>query len=193
VRLEEVALRRFGSMVFAVAMLLLAHDAAAQQSYVNLQVGRTGSAPRSASGGSEAGFAIAVGQMNGLVSAETEFAYFPEPFDTATVHSSHFVTASGNILVGPTIGMVKVYGAIGFGDLYVSVTSASADASIGNNYLTVNGGAGVVVFFAPHIGVRGDLRYHRATGTSPDDFARVGLAVERLDFWRQTVGLTLKF
>src|SRR2546423_156815 len=101
----------------AFVVLTLARDAAAQQSYVNLQVGRTLSAPREASGGSERGFTIAFGQMNGMVSAETEFGYFPEPFDTGTVRTSHFVSASGNILVGPTISMVKVYGAFGFGDL----------------------------------------------------------------------------
>jgi hypothetical protein len=185
--------RRFGSVMAAFVVLTLARDAAAQQNYVNLQVGRTLSAPRGASGGSERGFAVAFGQMNGMVGAETEFGYFPEPFGTGTVRSSHFVSASGNILVGPTIRMVKIYGAFGFGDLYVSATSASSDSGIGNNYLTLNGGAGVAVFFTPHIGVRGDLRYYRAMGVTAADFTPVGLDVERLDFWRQTVGLTLKF
>jgi hypothetical protein len=185
--------RRLMTIALVLAVMAFADDAAAQDNFVNVQIGRTVSTPGGGPGGSGAGFGLAIGQMSRTVSAETEFAYFPEPFDTATVQSSRFITASGNVLVGPTIGMVKVYGAIGFGDLYVGVTSASGGASIGNNYLTVNGGGGVMVFFAPHIGVRGDLRYHRATATSPDDFARVGLAVERLDFWRQTVGLTLKF
>jgi outer membrane protein with beta-barrel domain len=187
--------RRFVLALIAVAVASLPREAAAQQSFVNLFVGKTSPSTTIDSGSSDTGFGVAFGSLGHMVSAETEFAYFPEVFDTTLnrVSTSYLVSVSGNILVGPTIGPAKIYGAVGFGDLYLNVKSAAGDASIGNNYLTLNGGAGLALFFASRVGVRGDLRYYRATGIIAADLERVGLDGDRLAFWRPTVGLTLKF
>jgi hypothetical protein len=185
--------------MLALAVIGFPRAAAGQQSFVNLFAGKTltsasvDSADRGNTGGSDAGFGIAFGSLGKMVSAETEFAYFPQVFDSAAVARSFVVSVSGNILIGPTIGPAKIYGAIGVGDLYVNAAAASTPTSIAMNYLTLNGGAGVVFFFWSHAAVRADLRYYRATGFLPSDLERVGVEFERLALWRPTVGLTLKF
>ena len=182
--------------MLAVAVIAFPRVAAAQQSFVNLFAGKTLTSARVDSGDtgcSDAGFGIAFGSLGNMVSAETEFAYFPQLFDPAAVARSFVVSASGNILIGPTVGPAKIYGAIGVGDLYVNATAAAAPTSIAMNYLTLNGGAGVAFFFSSHVAVRADLRYYRATGFLPGDLERVGLQFDRLALWRPTVGLTLKF
>lgn len=66
-------------------------------------------------------------------------------------------------------------------------------ASISTNYFAVNAGGGVMGFVAPHLGVRADLRYFRAYGFKLTDLETAGLALDRFDFWRASVGIAVKF
>ena len=180
-------------MLVAAAMYSVAapRPAAAQESFVNFLVGNTTTSSDSGGDGPRAVYGLAFGSLVPKAGAEIEFVYLPQMFDTAVVSTSRAFSVMGDVFVGPTIGPVRIYGAIGVGDLYVNLSSATADFS--SHYLTVNGGAGVAVFFGPHLGVRGDLRYFHPTGVSADDLGRVGVDPEQLKFWRPTVGLTLKF
>jgi hypothetical protein len=174
-----------------VCSVAVPRDAAAQESFVNLLVGRTTTASDSGGDGPRAVYGIAFGSLVPMAGAEIEFVYMPQLFDTALASSSRAFSVMGDVFVGPTIGPVKVYGAVGVGDLYVNLSSAAA--SFSSHYLTVNGAAGAAVFFGAHLGVRGDLRYYRPIGVLPGDVAPFSIDAEQLKFWRPTVGLTLKF
>lgn len=146
------------------------------------------------------GLGIAFGKLGKIVGAETEIAYQPEVIDTtaASIAKSRVFTFSANTLIGPTIGAVKPYGAIGFGNLNLNVKSLSNlvipnPTSISSNYFTVNAGGGVVGFPTAHLGVRADLRYFRAYGFNVADLEVTGLSLDRFDFWRANIGLALKF
>ena len=175
----------------AVCSVAVPRPAAAQDSFVNFLVGNTTTSTDSGGEGPRAVYGIAFGSLVPKAGAEIEFVYLPQLFDTGAVSTSRAFSVMGDVFVGPTIGPVRVYGAVGVGDLYVSLSSPAADFS--SHYLTVNAGAGVAVFFGAHLGVRGDLRYFHPTGVVADDLARVGVDPEQLKFWRPTVGLTLKF
>jgi hypothetical protein len=190
-------------ILIASALLLgcSARDAAAQ-GFINPYIGTTLTSPSAQGSSSKPGFGVALGGIGKIIGVETEIAYYPQLIDNAanSLAKNKVITFSGNTLIGPMIGPVKVYGAFGFGDLYLNVTSVSSiaipnPASISTNYFTFNTGGGVMGFFSPHLGVRGDLRYNRAFGFKLADIqsAGSGLALDRFDFWRANIGLVVKF
>jgi len=192
-------MRRFLLNVAAAALASLPHAAAAQ-GFLSPFIGTTLSSPTPAGGSSAPGFGVALGTLGKIVGAEVEFAYYPELLDNTAnaISKNKVITLSGNTLIGPTIGSVKAYGALGLGSLNLNVTSLSSALtpnpdSISTNYFTVNVGGGAAVFFRPHFGVRGDLRYYRAFGIKVTDLENAGLALDEFDFWRANIGLAIKF
>jgi hypothetical protein len=189
------------TILASVLMLLSLPRDGAAQGFINPFVGTTLTSPSARGGHSKAGFGIAFGGIGGIVGGETEFAYYPEVIDTTAnnLSKSRVITFSGSTLIGPMIGPVKVYGAIGAGNLNLNVTSLSSivipnETTISSNYFTFNAGGGVMGFFSNHFGVRGDLRYYRAFGFKISDVPTgTGLALDRFDFWRAGFGLVVKF
>lgn len=183
----------------ALILACVARDARAQ-AFINPFVGTTLTSPSTTSTSSKAGFGVALGSVGKIVGGETEIAYYPELLNNtaSALAKNKVITFSGNTLIGPTIGPVKVYGAVGVGDLYLNVTSVSSllipnPTSLSSNYFTVNVGGGAMGFFASHFGVRGDLRYYRAFGFKLTDLQSAGLALDRFDFWRANIGIVAKF
>jgi hypothetical protein len=172
----------------------------AAQVFINPFVDTTLTSPTATGSSTKSGLGLSFGNVGRIVGVETEFAYHPDLIDTSAngVAKNRVVTISGNTLIGPTIGRVKPYGVIGAGDLYLNVTSAASvlvpnPASISNNYFTIDAGAGVMGFFTPHLGVRGDLRYFRAYGFKLTDLQSAGIALDHFDFWRASIGVAVKF
>jgi len=191
-------MKRFSSI--AAAVLLCLPRPAAAQGFINPFVATTLTSPSPSGGSSKPGFGIAFGGIGKVVGGETEIAFFPELIDKDAngLAKSRVVTFAGDMLIGPTIGPVKVYGAFGAGNLHLNVTSLSSvvvptAATISNNYFTFNAGGGVMGFFLPHLGARADLRYSRAFGFKTEDIENTGLSFDRFDFWRATIGIVAKF
>ena len=192
-------MRRF-LLTLAAAILASLPRVAAAQGFINPFIGTTLTSPTPNNGSSKPGFGVALGMLGTIVGAETEVAYYPEVLDNATngLNKNKVITFSGNTLIGPTIGPVKVYGAVGLGDLYLNVTSLQSvvvpnPTSISTNYFTLNVGGGVAGFFSSHVGVRGDLRYYRAFGFKVEDLQNPQLALDKFDFWRGNIGVAFKF
>ena len=194
-----LSMNRFILVVCALLAVSVARDAAAQ-GFLSPFVGTTLSSPTSSGKSTKPGFGIALGGLGQVVGGETEIAYFPELIDNSAnaLAKNKVITFSGNTLIGPTIGAVKPYVALGAGDLYLNVTRLSNvvipnPTSISNNYFTFNVGGGVMGFFGPHLGLRGDLRYTRAFGIKITDLQNAGLTLDHFNFWRGYVGLAVKF
>ncbi len=187
-------------LVLAVVVLVPSAREAAAQSFISPFAGTTLTSPSTSGTHSKTGYGIAFGSAGGFFGFDTEFAYFPEVLDNSAngLAKSRVLTFSGDTLIGPTIGRVKVYGAFGFGNMNVNFTSVSSllvpnPESITKNYLTVNAGGGALIFLASSLGVRGDLRYFRAYGFNTADLEGSGVTLTHFDFWRATVGLAVKF
>ena len=183
----------------ALVIVSAAHDAAAQ-GFVSPFVDTTFSSPSATGSSSKPGFGISLGNIGKIVGAETEIGYQPEVIDNTAnaLAKSRVIIFSGDVLVGPTIGGFKAYGAVGAGNLNLNVSRLSSlvipdPESISNNYFTFNVGGGVMGFFTEHLGVRGDLRYFRAYGFKIEDLQSAGLALDRFDFWRAGIGFVAKF
>jgi len=187
------------TVVAAFVLMFVARDVAAQ-GFISPFVGTTLSTPSTHGSRSKPGFGLALGGIGKIIGVESEFAYYPEVFDNDAngLGKSKVFTISGNTLIGPMIGPVKVYGAFGFGGLHLDVTSiASAfipnPTDVSSNYFTYNVGGGLMVLFAPHLGVRGDLRYYKAFGFNQSDLQDAGLTIDKFDFWRAGGGLVVEF
>jgi hypothetical protein len=187
--------------VLVLTLLVAAGGSASAQVFINPYVDTTLDAPSATGNSSRAGFGVSFGNVGRIVGFETDLAYQPEIIDNTAnaLAKSRVLVFTGNVLVGPTIGKVKPYGAVGAGNLNLNVTSLSTvvvpnPTSFSNNYLTVNFGGGVMGFFNEHIGMRGDLRYFRAYGFDVNDFEGAGaLALDQFSFWRANIGLAVKF
>jgi hypothetical protein len=57
------------------------------------------------------------------------------------------------------------------------------------NQLAVRAEAGLMIFASDHLGVRGDLRYFRGL----QDFKIDDVDLGSIDFWRATVGVSVRF
>jgi hypothetical protein len=189
-----------GALILCPLLLVCLSREAAAQGFINPFVGTTLTSPSGRGSNSKAGFGVALGGVGNIVGFETEVAYYPEVLenDENALAKNKVITYSGNTLIGPTIGPVKIYGAFGVGGLYLDATSIANvllpnPESFSKNYFTGNAGGGVMGFFTSHLGVRADLRYYRAFGLKLDELETAGLTFDKFEFWRANVGLVVKF
>jgi hypothetical protein len=193
-------MNRFAFFAGVLLVSFAAREAAAQ-GFVSPFVGTTLTSPSKTGSHTKPGYGIAFGALGKVVGAETEIGFYPEIIDNSAnaLAKNKVISISGDTLIGPTIGPVKPYFAIGAGNLHLNVTKASSvlvptPDTISNNYFTFNAGGGVVGFFTGHLGVRGDLRYFRAFGFKITDLQpSTGLALDKFNFWRANFGLVAKF
>jgi opacity protein-like surface antigen len=180
--------------------------ASAQNFFLSPFLDTTLTSPTGSGGASKAGFGVSFGKFPGVIGTETEIAYHPEILDNDlnALAKSHVFTGSQNLLFGPRIGKTRPYGAVGAGDLYLNVSSASLGVpkdidgfaeSLSNNYFTLNFGGGAMYFFTKRVAVRGDLRYFKAYGLDlPDaETENLSLKFKKFTFWRLGFGAAFAF
>lgn len=112
------------------------------------------------------------------------------------------VTAMGNLVVRVPAGPIQPYVSGGAGIIRITgdvdvpffgdIISASAQD------FGMNLGGGLYIFPTPNLGIRADARYFRTLGDLAWDEIRDidgldDLPLPRVDFWRLTGGITLKF
>jgi len=171
---------------------------ASAQGFLNPFIGATLSSPSPLGGRSQPGFGIAFGSIGLIFGGDFEIAYYPEVLDSQAngLDNTKAITLAANSMIGPRIGPVKIYGAFGAGDTILSATPFStltnpSPSSITSHYFTVNSGGGLIVFFG-RLGFRGDVRYFRAYGFNFSDVQGTA-GFDRLNFWRGTAGLAVRF
>jgi hypothetical protein len=88
---------------------------------------------------------------------------------------------------------VRPYAVGGVGVLHTDINASTTGLynAFTNNAFAFDAGGGLMVFFADHVGVRGDLRYVRTFDKI--QFAPLQLNNVALQFWRGSIGLTLRF
>lgn len=112
--------------------------------------------------------------------------------------SANLTTYMGNLVVRVPTGPIQPYGSAGVGVVRVTgdvdvpflgnVASASAQ-DVGWNV-----GGGVYLLPSPNFGFRADVRRFQTGDVSWEDIVNIGdLPLPKFDFWRATVGITVKF
>ena len=138
----------------------------------------------------------------GIIGFEADFGSTPNFFETTSGvgdfdwGDSNVTTLMGNLVIGAPIGGqtgvgFRPYAAAGIGLLRSNVSLDGVFDDLSTNELGMNIGGGAHVFFSDNVGIRGDLRYFRGLQNGDDD--GLDLDLEDFDFWRGTVGVTLRF
>jgi opacity protein-like surface antigen len=134
---------------------------------------------------------IAFGSLGTATGFEQEFAYAKNFFGSVPGQGSSVLTLMSNIMIAPKIGPVRPYGLFGVGLMKSRVELTAGDVlSFSNNNFAWDLGAGLMVFFGEHFGVRGDIRhFHSFTDLKVPGSA---LDATKLDFGRASAAIVLK-
>jgi opacity protein-like surface antigen len=134
--------------------------------------------------------------MGAVAGLELEAGFTPDFFGEGDLFDfdtdGNVTSLSANLLLGLGAGPVRPYVTGGVGLLRSRITSAgNLFDDVSENDLGVNAGAGMIVMFSDHAGLRGDVRYFR--GIQDIDVGDLSVALGNLDFWRAYAGLTFGF
>ncbi len=144
---------------------------------------------------------VGVGYMGaGILGFETQITYIRNFYGSDTILGSNNVFSwMGDVIVGVPIGgetQVRPYATGGVGLLRSRIGGSANDLfDISGNDFGMNVGGGVMGFFTPNVGLRGDVRYYRAL-TASNSGTGLGLdaiGIGKFHFWTGTVGVTFRF
>ena len=147
---------------------------------------------------SKVSFGVAGGFMSdGIFGVEEDFSYAPNFFGKGgSIDSDRTLTLMTNLLIGIPIGGqhgpgVRPYVSVGLGLINRNVDSFVPSSNFSANNLGYDIGAGVMGYFANHVGIRAGVQYFR-------NFERTGANVIGLDagefnFYRGSVGVLFRF
>ena len=143
---------------------------------------------------------VSAGVMGGgIVGGEFDFGWSPSFFGTKSDFGNNTVmNAMGNLILGIPIGGqhgggVRPYIVGGVGLIRTQIDGGTvATVSSSDNMFGWDAGGGVMGFFSDHVGMRGDLRYMRATGDFTTNVSSIDVNGDKLHFWRATIGVTFR-
>ena len=148
-------------------------------------------------------FGITAGGMGaGIIGGEVDFGYSPSFFGDKTLFGNNTVIdLMANLIVGVPVGGqhgagIRPYVTGGLGLLRTQIDGGTlGNIQSSNNGLGWNVGAGVMGYFADHIGLRGDLRYLRGFSDHDLGFGLTttpGDNLETVRFWRASIGVVFR-
>jgi hypothetical protein len=143
---------------------------------------------------------VSAGGMGaGIIGGEADFGWSPSFFGTKSDFGSNTVMdLMGNLIVGVPVGGthgsgVRPYVLGGIGLIRSQIDGGSiARVSSSNNMFGWDAGVGVMGYFNQHVGLRGDLRYLRATSDLATGVSTLDLGGNKLHFWRPTIGVVFR-
>ena len=141
----------------------------------------------------------------GILGMEADFGYTPRFFGAElpigdfplTVAQNRVVTAMANLTAGLPLQAssgigIRPYGVAGLGLIRQQIDVVGGFNAYTSNDLGYDVGGGVMVFFGPHVGVRGDIRHFRSVGGGiVSDL--VDLDPDAFSFTRTSVGVTFRY
>jgi len=148
------------------------------------------------------GFSLA-GMGAGALGFEIDFGYSPNFFEGATgtgfdlANDSNVTTLTANAIIGIPIGGqsgagIRPYVVGGVGLIRSNLGDAGDFFDVqSKNDFGFDVGGGVMGFFNSNVGIRGDIRYFRTFSGSDENVT--GLGLSDFNFWRGSVGVSLKF
>jgi opacity protein-like surface antigen len=142
---------------------------------------------------------VDVGWMSaGVFGLEEDFSWAPNFFGSGgtTIDKTRVVTLMTNVIAGVPVGGqrgggVRPYVSAGVGLLNQHVSTPTGVGDVSENDFGFDAGAGVMGYFADHIGLRGDVRYFRSFQSTETNV--VGLEVGHFSFYRAAIGVLFRF
>lgn len=148
----------------------------------------------------QATIGVSAGAMGGgIIGGEADFGWSPSFFGNKSDFGNNTViNLMGNLIVGVPVGGthgagVRPYVVGGIGLIRSQIDGGTiARVSSSNNMFGWDAGAGVMGYFSDHVGLRGDVRYLRATSDLKSGVSSLDLSGNQLHFWRATIGVTFR-
>ena len=140
-------------------------------------------------------FGVSIGTMGTIFGFEEDISFAKDFFGKIPNVDNSVFTLMSNLLIGVGAGPVQPYFLVGAGlirpHVSVDLTKFTAD----NNSLGYDLGAGVNGYFSRHVGIRGDIRrFHTLEDFGFfEDLASQVFVTRKLEFWRASVGVSLRF
>jgi len=199
-------MRRVHAVVVICAFgFLLSAASARADGFVSPSVGvdfggNAGSTLRGAVNNSQkVNWGVAAGWMGaGVFGVEEDFSWAPNFFGSggATIDKTRVVTLMTNVIAGIPVGGqrgggVRPYVSVGVGLINQHVSTPTGVGEVSENDFGFNGGAGLMGYFADHIGLRADVRYFRSFQNTEANV--VGLEVGHFAFYRASLGVLFRF
>jgi len=135
---------------------------------------------------------VSLGSIGSVIGGEFELNFIDNFFGDRADVSSNVFTLMGNVMFAPKVGAVQPYVLTGLGLMKTHVEfTVPGLIEANNNHLAWDIGGGVIGFFTPHFGVRGDLRYFHAF--QDIDIFGLSIADTKIDYGRVSGGVIFKF
>jgi hypothetical protein len=139
--------------------------------------------------------------LRGIVGVEGDYAFVPSFFQSedqqGLVGSSHVQVLSGSVMLAAPLALTReslrpyLVGGVGWMD---AVSRDSFEASVVNCDLTaLNVGGGAIGMLGNRAGLRFDLRRFTGIARASDSCLTLNSPGPRLNLWRATVGVTLRY
>lgn len=140
-------------------------------------------------------FGVSLGTMGAVFGFEAEIALAKDFFGNVPGVDNSVFSAMANLLIGVGAGPVQPYVLVGLGLIrpHTSLNLAPVIEDFDKNSVGYDMGGGVNIYASRHVGVRGDVRHLRTLQDVPILGDVSLLANEKLDFWRASIGLALRF
>jgi len=183
--------------VLAAILIALAPAAARADGFINPYIGSNFASDSACSNApncqqKHGTFGASFGVMGRVLGFEEDVSFSDQFFGDIPNLESSAVSLMSNLLFIPQIGPVHPYGTVGVGLVLTRATlTAPAMLVSDNNSLGIDFGGGVAIFFAPHVGVRGDFRVFRTL----QDLSVLGFTLPntKLQYGRIAGGVIFKF
>jgi opacity protein-like surface antigen len=144
-----------------------------------------------------ANFGVSFGFTGPVFGFEEDLAFAKDFYGEVPTGGNSVFTLMSNLIIGVGRGPVQPYVLIGGGLVRSRVDVTLSQFHSDNNSLGYDVGGGVKAYFTDHVGIRGDIRkIHTLQDVDIPVFGDpVGQVFvgQRLDFYRASVGLALRF
>ncbi len=141
-------------------------------------------------------FGISFGRMGSVFGFEEDIAWARDFFGKAPNVDNSVFTLMSNLLIGVGAGPVQPYVLVGTGLIRPHASFDLTKFSTEQNALGYDIGGGVNAYFSQHVGIRGDVRHlHTLQDVNIPGLGNISssFSQQKLDFWRASIGLSLKY
>ena len=143
---------------------------------------------------------VSAGSMGaGIVGGEADFGWSPSFFGNQSDFGHNTVmNLMGNVILGVPVGGqhgagLRPYVVGGVGLIRTQIDGGTiAKVSSSDNMFGWDAGGGVMGYFSDHVGIRGDMRYLRATHELNTGVSSIDINGDRLHYWRASIGVVLR-
>jgi hypothetical protein len=134
-------------------------------------------------------FGVSLGATNGIFGFEEDIAYAPDFYGKTPGAGNGVLTLMSNLMLVVPAGPIQPYGIVGIGLIRPHMKLETPSLSLNDNALGYDIGAGLNIFLGHTFGLRGDVRHMQTF----KDVTLGAFSSEKVNFWRGSAGITLRF